>query len=550
MLDALPARSRNKIAPVLARAFLTIALIGAMVAIFVFVASKFIDTYTAIKINRVLDIQARQYEIMSLGYFMLMIIFVLSAVSSLSHELFENSDLNILITMPFSGTEIFLSKLTAVFFKQVLLALICVPTLNFTFLIVADVVTAPRIIGTFLVSIFIPIIPLGIASIIVLPFYYLKRLVNSHYILAFATMTALTALFCWGYSFVFDVAQSLFATGKISSLFNENVMNGIINFTKFNYPANLFASLMLGRDIGKNIGILIGISVGALAICLLVVHAIFIRVSHSNLSIHVPHAPKQKEKFVKLSRFGALLDKDFLLVLRTPSYAYMYLTTAAVMPVMAYYSAQMAESMVAGLLGNANLSFEICTFIVILYSMLTNTFCSTNISRDGYMCMTQKTLPFSPAKILGAKITFCAIVAEVSALIACIVLYATGIESGVEATLTFLAASFYAVAQIITATKLDLRHPHFSRAQDGEIKENNSTVSVVILLGLATSFVIGFALLFTAFAPLFGGEQVQVADKASSYAIALCVPFGLLCCAVGYFFANLKKTYANLDSED
>lgn len=547
--DSLPTHSRKKNASVVARAFLTLALIATMVMVFVFVFSRFIETYTAIKIDRVLDIEARQYEIMSLGYFLLMLIFVISGVSSLSHELFENSDLNILITMPFSGTEIFLSKLTAVYFKQVLLALVCVPTLNFTFLLVADVVTVYRIIGTFLVAIFIPIIPLGIASIIVLPFYYLKRIINSHYALSFTAMTLITGLFCWGYSYVFELAQSLFTTGKVSSLFNENVMNGIITFTKVNYPANLFASLMLGKNIGTNIGILIGISIASLAICLLIVHAIFIRVSHSNLSFHIPHTPRTKPHFSKNSRFGSLLSKEFLLVLRTPSYAYMYLTTAAVMPVMAYYSAQMAQNMIAGLLGDANLTFEICTFVVILYSMLTNTFCSTNISRDGYMCMTQKTLPFSPAKILGAKITFCAIVAEASVLIACIALGATGVESWQDAAVTFVAASFYAIAQIITATKLDLSHPHFSRTQDGEIKESNSTVSVVILLGLFTSFLIGFGLLFNAFAPFFGGEYAQT-DKIISYVIALCVPCGLLLGALGFFFANLKKTYANLDTED
>lgn len=549
MRDALPTRSRKKNSSFVARALLMLALVGAMVAIFIFVFSRFVDTYIAIKIDRVQDIPARQYEILSLGFFVLMVIFVLSGVASLSHELFENSDLNILITMPFQGTEIFLAKLTSVYLKQVILALICVPTLNITFLLVADAVTKYRIIGTFIVSVCIPIIPMAIASIIVLPYYYLKKIINSHYLLAFATMTILMGVFCWGYSYVFNIAQSLFTTGKITTLFNENVMDFIISFTKYNYPANLFASLMLGRDIGKSLGILIGISVVSAVACFFLVRAIFIRVTHKNLSFRIPHARKQQAHFYKSSRFSALLGKELLLVLRTPSYAYMYLTTAAVMPILTFYSAQMAQKMVGGLLGDTNLSFEICTFVVILYSMLTNTFCSTNISRDGYMCMTQKTLPFSPSKILGAKITFCAIVAELSVIIACVVLGATGVESWGECAITLVAGSFYAMAQIIMATKLDLTHPHFSRSQDGEIKENNGTVSVVILVGLITSFLIGFGLLFSAFAPLLGGEYVQI-NKTNSYIIALCAPFALLCIAIGYFFINLRKTYANLDTED
>lgn len=550
VLDALPTHSRKKNSSAIARALLMLLLVGAMVAVFVFVFSRFIDTYIAIKIDRVQDIPARQYEILSLGFFVLMVVFVLSGVASLSHELFENSDLNILITMPFHGTEIFLAKLTAVYLKQVVLALICVPTLNLTFLLVADAVTVYRIIGTFIVAVFIPIIPMAVASIIVLPFYYIKKVINSHYLLSFATMTILMGLFCWGYSYVFDLAQSLFTTGKITSLFNENVMDFIIGFTKYNYPANLFASLMLGRDIDKSLGILIGISVAAAVACFFLVRAIFIRVTHKNLSFRIPHSKKKHMHFYKTSRFSALLGKELLLVLRTPSYAYMYLTTAAVMPILAYYSAQMAQNMVAGLLGDSNLSFEICTFIVILYSMLTNTFCSTNISRDGYMCMTQKTLPFSPAKILGAKITFCAVVAELSVLIACIALGATGVERWQDCAITFVAGSLYAMAQIVMATKLDLMHPHFSRTQDGEIKESNGTVSIVIIMGLLTSFLIGFGLLFSAFAPLIGGEGIVQTDKTISYIIALCAPFALLCFAIGFFFINLGKTYSNLDTED
>lgn len=548
LFDSLPTHSRNHNASFALRAVLTLALVATMVTVFVFVFSRFLTTYTEIKINRVYDVAARQHEILSLGYSLLIVIFVFSGVSSLCHELFENSDLNILITLPFSGTEIFLSKLTAVYIKQVLLALVCVPTLNLTFLLVVNAVTVYRIIGTFLVAIFLPIIPLGIASIIVLPYYYLKRIINSHYALTFVAMTLITALFCYCYSFIFRVAQSLFTTGKITSLFNENVMNGIIAFTKYNYPANLFADLMLNRNVGANIGILIASTIFAGAICLVIVRAIFIRITHANLAFHIPHAQRKHVSFHKTSRFSALLGKEFLLVIRTPSYAYMYLTTAAVMPVMAYYSAQMAENMVAGLLGNADLSFEICTFIVILYSMLTNTFCSTNVSRDGYMCMIQKTLPFTQKKILGAKIAFCAIVAEASILIACIAFGATGAENWTSTVVTFVAASFFAIAQIITATKLDLTHPHFARTEDGEIKENNSTVSTVILIGLVASFIIGFGLLFSSFAPLLGGEYTTT-DILQSYAIALAVPFGLLLIALAYFFVNLKKAYANIDGE-
>ena len=486
---------------------------------------------------------------MSIGYFGLIVLFAIFGVSALCHTLFENSDINILITMPFSSTEIFLSKLVSVYIKQALLSLVCVPVFNFTFFCTTNTLSVYSGIMTFLTAIVLPVVPLAIASVVVLPFYYLKKIISTNYILTFVVITAVAALFCWGYSYIFRIAQSLLTSGKITTLFNEKVMTGILRFTKYNYPANLFASVMLGRDIGKNMGIAIAIIAVSLAVCLVIVRAIFIKVTHSNINFGVPHAKRNQLHFAKRSRFASLLAKEFMIVTRTADYAYMYLTTAAVMPVMAFYSAKMASSMITGLFGDMDLSFEICTFIVILYSTLTNTFCSTNISRDGYMSMTQKTLPYSPSAILGSKIVFCAIVAEASLAIACIVLCATGIESVKDGIITFIASSAFAFAQIVGATKKDLTNPHFSRAEDGQIKESNSTVSSVLAIGLGMSFLIGFALLFSSFAPLFNGGQPEV-NKGASYAIAICLPVAMLGAAIGYFFANLKKTYANLDTED
>ena len=550
LLDALPTKSSKKKLPDLTSSLLMFLLVGAMVAIFVLVFSRFISTYTQIKINRVPDISARQYEIMSMGYFVLVVIFVLSGINSLCHALFENSDLSILISMPFSGSDIFLSKLTAVYLKQALLALVCVPTLNFTFLCTTHTLTAYNGIMTFVVALLLPIIPLGIASTVVLPYYYLKRLANSHYIFVFVVMTVGMALFCWLYSFVFRLAQNLISSGKVTSLFDDKTMGFILSFTRYNYPANLFANIMLKRNLATSVGILAAVVVVCAAICLIVVRAIFIKVSLSGISIHVPHTHIHRVRFTKNTRFGSLLAKEFLLVMRTPNYAYMYFTTAAVMPVIAYYSANIALSMLTGLVGKTDVSFEICTFIVILYSTLTNTFCSTNISRDGYMSMTQKILPYSPSQILGSKIAFCSIVAESSVLITCVVFAATGLEKGADVAVTLVAASLYALAQIVFATRLDLDHPHFAKTDDGEIKESNSTVSTIIAVGLVASFAIGFSLLASFISPLVSGKEFSTLHKGANYAIAICLPLALLAGAAGYFFAHLKRAYENLDSED
>ena len=135
-------------------------------------------------------------------------------------------------------------------------------------------------------------------------------------------------------------------------------------------------------------------------------------------------------------------------------------------------------------------------------------------------------------------------------LITCVVFAATGLEKGADVAVTLVAASLYALAQIVFATRLDLDHPHFAKTDDGEIKESNSTVSTIIAVGLVASFAIGFSLLASFISPLVSGKEFSTLPKGADYAIAICLPLALLAGAAGYFFAHLKRAYENLDSED
>lgn len=545
--DAFPFSSRSGRSKNFARYILGAILVIGITVAFCFIFSEFTATYTQIKINRVPDVTARQFELMSIVYFALIIGFIVMGTTRLCYTLFENSDINILISMPFSAFEIFASKLTWVYVRQAIISLVAVLSINLTFFITVNLVSAYNVLMSFVIALFLPIFPLCIASVIALPYYYLKRIITSHYVLNFLTMTVLLTLFCLAYASLFGIAEDLVGAGKITTIFNEGTMRGISAFAKNAYPANLIAGIMLGQNIGKNIGILLAILAAAIAIGLPVIHAIFIRVTQTGFGAHVPHVHRDRLVFTPKSRLLALINKEFVTVLRTPGYTYMYFTTAVILPIMTYYSAKLASSFISGMFGNLRFDFELCTFIVLLYSTLTNTFCSTNISRDGYMSTMQKTLPYTPAQILSAKMIFSGAVSILSIFISCIVLVATELENPADGALTFLSATLLAAAQIAFATRLDLDHPHFSHSDDGEIKEANSTVSVIILVGLVVCIGLGVLLLYSTVAGVITGVPAE-ANRNASCAYAILIPLALLAGALTYFFVNLKKAFENLDT--
>ena len=61
-------------------------------------------------------------------------------------------------------------------------------------------------------------------------------------------------------------------------------------------------------------------------------------------------------------------------------------------------------------------------------------------------------------------------------------------------------------------------------------------------------FAIGMLLMQNTIRGLISGTEIST-DKSAAYAYALCVPLALLAGAAAFFFVNLKKVYANLDSE-
>ncbi len=527
---------------------LTLVLVAGILAVFVLLFGRFVGTYLGVRINRIPDVASRQFELMSMAYFALFVVCVAVGVSGFCHSLFEDSNLTIIITMPFSGTAIFVAHLIWVYLRQLIITAFFVLPVNFTFLATAGIVNAYNVLMTLVVCLVLPFLSLGVASILVLPYYAIKRRIATSAVATALCIVVVMGAFGYLYSRVFEVVCALLDTGKITSLFNQTTMNGIIAFASHAYPANFFANLMLGRDVALSVGVILGASAVLFGVGTLLVRLIFNKVVNADLVFAKPRKHRVARAIKARTPFESLLHKEFSMVLRNSDYTYMYFATALVMPLMVYYTSRMGSILTASLLGKMPVGFAVCTFVTMLYGTLTNTFCSTNISRDGYMALTVKTLPFRPETVLGAKMVFCFVVSILSILASCVLTAAFGFQTWGEAIMSFVACLLLAVAQILFATKLDLKYPHFSNTPDGNIKEANSTVSVVILVGLIASFAIGALLLLQAVGST-QGQLLTVFGKIPRAAIAVGIPALLMGLSSTYFFVGLNKRYAALNAE-
>lgn len=518
---------------------LSLFLVGVIVAVFVYVFQKFIVIYSAVRINRVSDVPSRQFELLTVVYGLLFLFGVFSGVKAVNFNIFESDDLKILVYLPIKSQTLFASKLVGVYLTQVFNTALIVLPVNLTFGIVTAQ-SAYYVFMSVLLCFTLPIATLSVAAILALPYYYLRQKVQSKYVLTLITITVITGLLCYFYSVILDFIKHLLMTGEIKSFFNAATMDTVKALTRILYPANLFAGILLKQRAGASLAILLAIVAVTATAGLFTVRAMFVRVSQERVSGKGKSLYRPKTRYRSHTVIGGLIAKEFSTVLRTPSYAFQYFSTAIIMPLMVYFCLPIGSSLLNGLIAGSS-GFELSMFIIILFSVLTNTFCSTNVSRDGGMFYTMKTLPFTHRQIVFSKVIFCGIVSGAAIIASCVMVFIMGYLSFGEMTYAMLITLLLGFAQICFATRMDFNRPHFSNEPDGEIKESNKTVSTMIVVGLIVSFLIGGSMLF--FSLTDGIERFATADRATSMLISGLFPLSLSGAALAYLLVGLKKKY-------
>lgn len=473
---------------------LRIALVAVFITFFVLFFGQFARIYVAIPTNNRVDEMQRLYEMLTIAYTVVLVLMVVSGMSAIVSELFLADDVKIFSGMPVSASSLFIAKLIGIYRGQFVFAAAAILTVNISlFLVLPQGVWF--IIMTLLACAIFPIISIAIASILALPFYALRQFLQPRFVLMFITVTLVAAFAIVLYSIILGAVKGLMLGGRdISEFFNGEVMDTIRVVVSFCYPCNWLASFLLGHEfIVSSIGIII-----LLAICiftaLFIIRGVLIRAMQSRISGDENFMHSEQPITEEGSVFAALLKKEFVQIFRTPSYMFSYFSVAILMPLMVYFLMDVGASMLTEQFG-LDCSLELAIFLTLLFSALTNIFCSTNISREGTMFYSLKALPVSPTQFFLSKIFFCMIVTVISQIFSALMLGFTSQLAWGPALFVCLIGIIFSFGQICFATRYDFNHARFSTEDDGEIKESSGTVSTIIVLGMVVAFAVGIGLL-------------------------------------------------------
>ena len=518
----------------------TLGIVAIVYGFFVYVFGSFAKTYVMTDFGDILAQKDRIIELMTIGFTLILFVNVLMGVKKIHNVLVDGKDNDVLVYQPISTGNIFIYKLLKIYFAQVISTILI--TLPITIVLDRLSMSIGGVDYYLLISLVVlllPFISCAIAAALSVPYIYLARKISSKFILVLLLYVTVVGFGFLAYGYFLTMLSELIRSGEIKYVFDLKTINSIHAFVRNLYPGKFFTNILLNNKTIMNVVAIVLISVVSVVVAYLLIKRIYHKIIQTNLE-GSGNPYKSKGEIKSKSVTGALLHKEFITVLRTPSYAFQYFAMAITLPFMVYVCASLLETMVASLT-IVECNYALAILVVSMLSILTNTFCTTNVSREGRMFALMKTMPVTVYQMIMVKVLFCSIVSLMSIFASSLVLLMTGFLSFSYFLVTFIVGIVFSLAQIAYATRKDMKNPCFPRNDKEEIIEGNSNMSTLVLVGLLTTIVAGggSVLLSVILGMKYGESMAMYISLAFVFVISITV----LLLALAYLFKGLKKEY-------
>ena len=525
-------------------AFLSVFITLAITAIFIYLISEVADGYAAVKINKLSDPYARSLELLNVIYLFAIGAVALLALEKARKSLTRKEDRFVYLRLPVKPRTIFLSKFAALILWTFSCAALLILPVNIIFYIV---LSPPSIywIYTAFILILIPLVSFTVATLLLIPYIAVMNFIKDKYALIFVILTAILIGAFTVYSKLLGTVQSLLETGSVKFLFNAQFVETLQKILEVSYPSNALASLALGQRVGRSLLLsLIFVAIGiafSMAIDTVLYHITLYKNEGSTKS------GRKRRTYRRHGIFASLMHKEFISVFREPKHLFSYFAIAAAMPFMVYTCFTLFETLIYNALG-LTLTFPLALITVLIFGVLTNTFCATNVSRDGLGALKSKVFPVRPAKILLAKVVFCAIVSSVSIFFSSFILALDTGLNRTEGIRCIIIAVAFSLAQIFIATRMDLNHAHPSASPDEMEKVTSRTVTKAVTVGLIFSVTVGIISMLITVYTASGTATFLGMTFESSHAnsIPLIASIAYLAIAMLFYSVRINKSFLKL----
>ena len=425
---------------------------------------------------------------------LLLIVQVLTLVFTTARvisTLYLSHDNELLICLPVTANQFFISKILLVYFKEFAFnAMLCLPL--FLCLGVFGGLGVSFYCAIPLYLLLMPILPIILASFLSIPVMRVLAFLKRHSVIAIIVLLTLVAGVLWAYiSLIAGVAGSFNIVEQQMQLvasINETVR--LIGGRVWVYYQ--LAQAMLSFSKWYYIPLFLGLCALLSFATVMIIRPFYFRIAMPQLENRITANSKKRKQFSHSTPFASLIKKEMLCIFRSPSEVFQYFLFTLLMPFIVISYDRLLMTVSVNQAGD-NMIAGSHVMIVAILAMLSNISSASAISRDGATFHTSKIVPVDYFTQIFAKLSFNAIF-TVGAVILTAVISVFSYPVW-QIVLGSIAVIFAAIGHIALCLEMDIKHPSVSMQGDEESSTTSKSTPYALLSGLVIGFVMGLFLI-------------------------------------------------------
>lgn len=428
---------------------------------------------------------------------LIFVVSLISSVSSILTNMFMSKDNEILISLPVSFKELFVSKLIYLYINELIFNILYVGPI-FVCIGIIGRVSVYSFISYLLFFPILPIASLGVGALISIPVMFVVRFLKDHNktsiilsLLAIAGLFALYMFLITNVSGAFNIAEQhletmLSVTEKIRTIGSS--------IPVFYWLSGAFFS---ASTIWKIYVFMVG------AIVLLLATLPLIRRFYQKIAVFNNETKKETKakarKYVKRSPFKELFINEFRTCLRSPSIITQYFLFTILTPLIVFTYDKLLFTIVVNQTGTS-LIFASHVLVVMMLTILSSSITSVAISRQGGLLYISKMMPISYEKQAFAKILFNVVITWAAIIISTIITCIFSTANPLLVVVCSIAAMFVSIGHVCQSYDQDLRDPSIDWYDVSEISSLSKNTTKTMLYGFL------LAVIFTVLTIVGGGN--------------------------------------------
>lgn len=471
---------------------MTLMLILIIYGTFIYVYYKFSKMY----LNQIFDDESnkikRLFELSTMTYVGIIVLNVVIGVKQIYQTMMSAKNMEVLVVLPITSRTIFIYKMLKIYFSQVLSTLIITIPMGIVIGSISDLGIIYYL--TIIIQVLlIPMISCGLSAILSIGYNYIMDFIENRFVLHLICYVIIIGVGFYLYSLFLKLLTTLLQNGDITYFFELKRVLWINQLSNKVFPINFLGNMVIGKNYGLSLLVVLGFAGLCLFVTSFVVGFIYRKILQNKLEGINKSLKLGSIKFKTHGQMVTLLEKEFKVVLRTPSYAFQSFATTITLPFMVYVCVSILKKMLfkVPVLSLLSLDFELALFVVSMFVVLTNTFCTTNISRDGKMCYILKTLPLRGKTVVLSKILFCFIITEVSLVLTSVLLVIMNSITFFQALIILILTSVLSLSEIMFATRRNLNNLNITESDEGEMEEESVNTTFIIFWGIVIALFLG-----------------------------------------------------------